>query len=302
MSEDNALGEFLRARRQLLDPAAFALPPDNAARRVTGLRREEVAFLAGVSSHYYARLEQGRDRHPSDVVLRALAQVFDLDESAIELLHRLAQPKPERQRRRAARETVSPRLAKLLAAWPQHPAVLIGRYRDVLAANDLAQLINPGFTPGRNLLRDTFLDPGARTTYLDWDDIAVGAVAGVRASAGDDPNDPRLRDLVGGLSLKSQEFRQLWARHDVRERGSGQKRYDTALAGAITLRYETFTVVAAPGQTLFIFHADPGGTDEQTLRLLTSIIPNTTLQGATEPSAASEPTTINLAENGPSTR
>lgn len=241
-----------------------------------------MAFLAGVSTHYYARLEQGRDRHPSDAVLCALAQVFDLDESAVGLLHRLAQRKPERRRRRAAGETVSPSLARLLAGWPDNPAVIIGRYRDVLAANGLAQIVNPGFTPGRNLLRDTFLDPATRTTYLDWDEIAAGAVAGVRASAGDDPDDPRLRDLIGELSLKSEEFRRLWARHDVRERSSGEKRYDTAHAGVLTLQYETFAVIAAPGQTLFVFHAKPASSDEQTLRLLSSMIPDNTSKRATE--------------------
>ena len=124
------------------------------------------------------------------------ARVFDLDAAALELLQRLARPKAERRRRRAARETVSPRLARLLNGWPNTPAVIIGRYRDVLAANDLAQMVNSGFTPGRNLLRDTFLDPAARTTYLDWGEIAAGAVAGVRASAGDDPDDPRLAILL----------------------------------------------------------------------------------------------------------
>ena len=281
MNDNNALGGFLRARRELLDPAQFALPPDTGVRRVAGLRRDEVAFLAGVSSHYYARLEQGRDRHPSDAVLDALARVLDLDAAAVGLLQRLARPRPGRRRRRCVRETVNPRLSRLLEGWPDTPAVIIGRYRDVLAANALAQLVNPGFTPGRNLLRDTFLDPAARTTYLDWDDIAAGAVAGVRASAGDDPDDPRLRDLVGELSLKSDEFRRLWARHDVRERDSGEKRYDTALAGAITLHYETFAVLSAPGQTLFVFHADPGGADEQTLKLLSAMVPDRTREPMT---------------------
>lgn len=267
------------------------MPPDTGVRRVTGLRRDEVAFLAGVSSHYYARLEQGRDRRPSDGVLGALARVLDLDVAAVDLLRRLVQPAPVR-RRRADRETVSPRLAGLLAVGPDHPAVIIGRYRDVLAANDLAQLVNPGFTPGRNLLRDTFLDPAARTTYLDWDDIAAGAVAGVRASAGDDPDDPRLRDLVGELSLKSEEFRRLWARHDVRERASGQKRYDTALAGPITLQYETFAVIASPGQTLFIFYADPASVDEQTLRLLSSMVPTSTPQLPTKSFTSTEPVAV----------
>jgi hypothetical protein len=141
----------------------------------------------------------------------------------------------------------------------------------VLAANRIAQVLNPGFVPGRNLLRHVFLDPEGRQYYLDWEEIAEGAVAGLRASAGAAPDDPRLTGLVGELSVKSEDFRQMWARHDVRARISGRKRYNNPFIGLITLDYETFTVNADPGQTMFVFRAEPGSSDEHSLLPLAEI-------------------------------
>ncbi len=264
---DNALGDFLRARRRLVDPADLELP-EGGRRRAPGLRREELAFLAGVSGHYYARLEQGRDRHRSAAVLDALARVLGLDEEATRHLHRLADPPPPRRRRARRPELARPSLLALVAQWTDQPAVVVGRHRDVLAANDLAVALNPGFTPGRNLLRDVFLDPSAREVYVDWADVARGAVAGVRASAGDDLDDPRLTALVGELSLKSEEFRAMWARHDVRARAEGLKRYRHPLVGEIALQFEAFGVSGTDGQTLFVFFAEPGTRDGDSLRLL----------------------------------
>ena len=277
MSEsDNALGEFLRARRHLLAPEELGLVADDyRRRRQPGLRREELAFLAGVSSHYYARLERGEARHPSPAVLDALAAVLRLDAGATTHLHRLAQPVSRaRTRARAASrrpEKASPGLVRTIRQWTGQPAVIIGRHRDVLAANDLAVALNEQFRPGRNLLRDVFLDPAAREIYPDWQEVALGAVAGVRASAGTELDNPHLTDLVGELSLKSPEFRTLWARHDVRDRTSGTKRYNNPLVGEITLHYESLTVTGATGQTLMIFTAEPGSTDEQSLRLLAAL-------------------------------
>jgi transcriptional regulator with XRE-family HTH domain len=256
-TSENPLGDFLRARRELVDPTDLGLP-EYGRRRVKGLRREELAFLAGVSSHYYARLEQGRDRHPSDHVLAAVARVLGLDDDAVGHLRSLAQPVPSRRRRPRRPEQVRPGLTHLMSRWADQPAVVVGRYRDVLAATDLASLVNPGFAPGRNLLRDTFLDPAAREVYLDWEAIAEGAVAGLRASAGTELDDPRLTDLVGELSIKSEEFRRMWARHDVHVRD-------------ITLDFESFSVHGVVGQTLFVFFAEPDSAAEQALTLLTGI-------------------------------
>jgi hypothetical protein len=227
--------------------------------------------FAGVSGPYYTRLEQGRDRHPSPAILQALARALGLDEPATTHLHRLARAAPPERRSSRDPETISAGLVHLLQRWSADPAVVIGRYRDVLAANPLAQVLNAGFVPGRNLLHHTFLDPEAREYYLDWQQVAEGAIAGLRASAGHDPDDPRLIELVGELSVRSDDFRVMWARHEVRERVTGRKRYANPFVGTITLDFETFSVNQDPGQTLFIFHAQPGSHDEQALGLLAAI-------------------------------
>ena len=269
-SGDNALGEFLQARREQLDPGPAGLP-DLGRRRVPGLRREELALLAGVSSPYYTRLEPGRDRHPSPPVIDAIGRALGLDEQALAHLHRLAQAASVPPRSSSRAEEIPAGLRQLLDSWSEQPAVVVGRYRDVLAASRLAQVLNPGFVPGRNLLRHVFLDPEGREFYLDWQEVAEGAVAGLRASAGAEPDDPRLAGLVGELSVKSEDFRQLWARHDVRARISGRKRYSNPFIGLIAVDYETFTVNADPGQTLFVFHAEPGSADEKSLLRLRHI-------------------------------
>jgi transcriptional regulator with XRE-family HTH domain len=228
-------------------------------------------MLAGVSGPYYTRLEQGRDRHPSPQVLEAIGRALRLDEQALAHLYRLGQASSAPRKPPPAAEETAPGLRLLLDSWTRQPAVIIGRYRDVLAANGLAQVLNPGFVPGSNLLRHAFLDPEGRKFYLDWAEIAEGAVAGLRASAGAEPDDSRLTALVGELSVKSAEFRQLWARHDVLARTGGRKRYDNPFIGPITLDYETFTVTADPSQTMFVFHAEPGSSDAQMLLLLAQI-------------------------------
>ncbi|MGH3250540.1 MAG: helix-turn-helix domain-containing protein [Trebonia sp.] len=269
-SVDNALGEFLRARRELLDPAKAGVP-DSGRRRVPGLRREELALLAGVSSPYYTRLEQGRDRHPSPQILDAIGRALGLDEQAMAHLRRLAQALSSPPKAAPAAEEVPAGLRLLLDGWTWQPAVIVGRYRDVLAANPLAQVLNPGFVPGRNLLRHVFLDPEGREYYLDWEEVAEGAVAGLRAATGAEPDDPRLSGLVGELSVKSEDFGQMWARHDARPRISGRKRYNNPFIGLITLEYQTFTVNADPGQTMFVFQAEPGSSHEHSLVLLAQI-------------------------------
>ncbi|SEP53507.1 helix-turn-helix domain-containing protein [Amycolatopsis saalfeldensis] len=259
------LGAFLRARRELLDPAELGLP-DYGRRRVPGLRREELAQLAGVSPHYYARLEQGRDRNPSAVVLEAIAKALRLDEDALAHLRQLAAPPPRRRLRDTVGEKVRAGLAELIGTWTEQPAVVIGRHRDVLAANDLAAALNPGFTPGRNLLRDVFLDPAARDVYLDWTAIAHGAVAGVRSTVGSELDDPRLTELIGELSLKSGKFRAMWARHDVEERTAGIKRFNNPLVGEVVVNYQALSVTGAVGQILYIFSAEPGSAQSLTPR------------------------------------
>lgn len=269
MQTDNRLGEFLRARREVARPEDFDLPGPGR-RRTPGLRREEVALLAGISADYYVRLEQGRDKHPSEPVIGALARVFALGDDGLAHLRELA--RPARRRRSPARpERVSPQLARLLEVWSDTPAMVVGRYLDVLANNRLAAALNHCSVAGQNQVRVVFLDPAARRLYADWNTVAAETVASLRALAGPDLDDPRLTDLVGELSLKSDEFRRLWARHDIGMKTSGVKRFEHPMVGELSLRYESFSVNGAPGQTLLVYHAEPGSPSERALRLLGAV-------------------------------
>jgi transcriptional regulator with XRE-family HTH domain len=266
--QPNALGEFLRARREQVSPAQAGVP-DYGRRRVPGLRREELALLAGVSVDYYIRLEQGRDHHPSAEVIGALARALDLDVPAASHLHQLARP-PRPRPRRARPESVRPPIQQLLGLWAATPAFVLGRRADVLAANSLAPALWAGFRPGQNLLRALFLDPAATLALPGWDQIATDAVASLRASAGADLDDPGLTALVGELSLKSGEFRRRWARHDVRHAADGIKHFRHPLAGDLALSYESLALTD-PGQTLVVYHAAPDSPTSQALSLLASL-------------------------------
>ena len=268
MPRENPIGEYLRARRELVRPEHVDLPDAGSHRRVPGLRREEVAMLAGVSADYYVRLEQGRDQHPSAQVLDALARALQLDEHATAHLHRLAAP-PVRRRRRSSRpEKVPASILRLIASWSQTPAYVYGRYMDVLAANPLATAVAPYHAPGHNLVRAAFLDPRVRDMYADWEYVTESAVAGLRALVGPDVDDPRLNELVGELSVRSERFRQLWARHDVRPKRSGISLLDHPQVGPLELSYEKLPIPDTNCQTLVIYHAEPGTPSAQALALL----------------------------------
>jgi transcriptional regulator with XRE-family HTH domain len=264
--DGNAIGEFLRARRELVRPEDVDLAP-GARRRVPGLRRTEVALLAGVSSDYYVRLEQGRERHPSPQVVDSLARALVLDEDATAYLHELATPRPRRRARR--REEVSPALVGMMAAWTETPAVVLGRCLNVLAHNQLGEALFAGHTYSDDLVRLVFLDPDARDFYPDWERVAVNTVGGLRA--GVDPDDRRLVETVGELSVRSVDFRRLWARHDIRQKAHETKRFRHPLVGELTLIYEALTVNSAPGQQLIVYQAEPGSPSVEALSLLGSL-------------------------------
>lgn len=270
MDSENPLGEFLRARRALVRPEDVDLPA-GTRRRVAGLRREEVAMLAGVSTDYYVRLEQGRERHPSAQVAEALARALGLDAEAAAHLHALASPSPARRRPAPRRERVSPNLLRMMEAWPHTPAVVLGRCLTVLAHNALGRALFDGHTYSGDLARLVFLDPDAREFYPDWERVAANTVAGLRAGAGADHDDPRLIEVVGELSLKSETFRRLWARHEIRQKTHETKRFRHHLVGELTLHYESLTVNSAPGQQLVVYQAEPGSASEQALALLGSL-------------------------------
>ncbi|MFB9207089.1 helix-turn-helix domain-containing protein [Nonomuraea spiralis] len=270
--ESNLLGEYVRARRELVTPEQAGIP-SVGVRRVPGLRREEVAMLAGISADYYLRLEQGRDRNPSAQVLVSLARVLRLDDDATAHLLRLGADDPRRRRRRPRKESVPTGIAKLVAALAL-PAYVEGRSFDVLAANAPATALSPRLVAGRNRLRDVFLDPAEQALYPDWENAAQGMVAGFRKSVGADIDDPRFVELVGELSLASPLFSRLWARHDVDTCEGAPKRLDHPQVGELWLNRERLGVSGAAGQTLIVLHPDPGTGSAEKLALLASVTPS----------------------------
>jgi hypothetical protein len=199
--------------------------------------------------------------------------VLRLDEMALRHLHALARPSPRPRRSKPRPERVTPGLARLLECWSATPAIVIGRCLDVLAVNPLASALHGGLGPGANFLRLVFLDPVGCGIYGEWEKVADDTVGSLRATAGADPDLPRLAELVGELTLKSEEFRRRWARHDVREKTSGSKRFVHPIVGPLTLEYETLTVNGAAGQMLIVYHAEPGSDSARALARLAATIP-----------------------------
>jgi transcriptional regulator with XRE-family HTH domain len=271
VSRENLLGEYLRARRELVRPEDAGLPKPDSRRRVPGLRRAEVALLAGVSPEYYMRLEQGRDQHPSPQVLDALARALRLDEDATAYLHRLAQPGTRRRSRRPRPERVSVAVAGLIDAWDTTPAYVQGRYLDVLAVNDLAAALAPCYAAGTNLLRAAFLDPRVQDMLPGWEATTESMVAGLRATIGPDTDDLHLNELIGELSVRSDRFRGLWARHDARSKPPGPTLMDHPQVGRLELHYHRFPIPASEGQELVIYQAERGSRTAQSLALLASL-------------------------------
>ncbi len=252
--EDNRLGEYLKARRAQVTPKQAGVPVAGR-RRVPGLRREELAGLAGVSAPYLMRLEQGRDRRPSPQVLDALARALRLDADGAAHLRALAAA--DEHATPSAPAEVAPGIQQLLDGWSGAAAFVRDRRFDVLASNALARALSPFYDAGHNLLRDTFLDPAARTFFADWPTIAAQAVAGLREEAGAHVGDPALAALVEELS-SDPDFRALWARHDVRAVRGEAKRVFHPTAGAMTLSRQVLTLPDAGGLVLLAYYAEPG--------------------------------------------
>ncbi|MEW1724224.1 helix-turn-helix transcriptional regulator [Streptomyces sp. NPDC093109] len=262
----NALGDFLRAHRARLRPGDVGLA-SYGRRRVAGLRREEVAVLAGMNSDYYARLEQGRERGPSPQILDAISDALRLDRAARDHLYRLADTLPDGHRPQP-RETVGPMLRQLLDGYPNTPAFVLNPALDLLAANSLADALFTPFAAADNLARMTFLDPAGRTFYPQWHRVAEAVVAELRRATGLVPDYPRLNDLVSALSAASDEFAALWSAHSVCGKTHDAKELVHPEVGPLSLTYQTFDVRGAPGQQVVIYHAEPGSTGSHALTLL----------------------------------
>ena len=276
--------EFLTTRRARITPEQVGLAT-TGSRRVPGLRRSEVATLAGLSVEYYARLERGQIAGASSSVLEALATALQLDETERAHLYDLARaadgiPTSGRARRRGTTRTAASRLSLQWALEAITDAVAFVRdpHQNLLATNSLGRAFyapvigdstqHKGRTP--NLARFQFLDPAARDFYPDWDLFAEMCVGIMRTEAGRDPHDRGLQDLVGELSTRSDTFRRLWAAHDVRTHGAGTKRFNHPVVGELTLVYEELAITAEPGLVLLVYTAEPGSPSAERLRLLAS--------------------------------
>jgi transcriptional regulator with XRE-family HTH domain len=287
MDQNGELGDFLRSRRARLRPEDAGVAFSGGARRVPGLRREEVARLAGVSTDYYARLEQGRHPYVSETVLEAVARALRLDDIERGYLFELARPRtPGPDRRRPARvPRVRPAVHRMLDVLDGvSPALVINHRNDVLAANPLAQALITDFDAlpyrERNLARFVLLHPAARDLYMDWEKAAETFTAGLRLAAGRHPDDPQLNELVGELSIKVPEFHTWWASHRVDQCAHGTQRLRHPLVGELTLSYETLALPADPDQIVCIYTAEPGSASAETLRLLASWSAPTTAQAS----------------------
>ena len=266
-AKGNALGDYLRARRGQVRPEDVGLI-GGARRRVRGLRREELATLAGISSEYYLRLEQGRDKNPSAQILDAIARALQLDIKGTEYLHQLASP-PGNRREQLDLETAADGTDELIDQFSM-PAIVASRCLEVLAANPLARALSPGFTPGRNFLRWRLLEPAARDFFVDWDESTDVVVSGLREAAGSDPDDPRLRALVEELSGASARFRELWARAEVGYRpGVIHMRHPDV--GDLYLHRNRFNIPHSGGQHMLTYRAEPGSESAAALEALRSL-------------------------------
>jgi transcriptional regulator with XRE-family HTH domain len=276
MSHSEDVRKFLTSRRARIKPDAAGLPAYGGNRRVAGLRREEVAMLAGMSIDYYIRLERGNLSGASDSVLEALARALQLDDAETAHLFDLARAAAvaPRVRRKHSPRTVRPSVQRVIDAITTAPAWVRNDRGDVLAANQLGaalymDLMAEETTPP-NSARFTFLNPKARQFFADWERSADDIVAVLRSTAGKNPYDKDLTDLIGELSTRSEEFRIRWARHDVKYHRTGRKRLHHPIVGDLDLSFESLELSADPGLRINVYTADPGTPSEDALKVLAS--------------------------------
>ncbi|MFJ4030097.1 helix-turn-helix transcriptional regulator [Paenarthrobacter sp. NPDC089989] len=276
MTHSDDVRKFLTSRRARLTPEAAGLPAYGGNRRVAGLRREEVAMLAGMSIDYYIRLERGNLSGASDSVLEALGRALQLDDAETAHLFDLARAATAaaRARRKRSPRTVRPSVQRVIDAITTAPAWVRNDRGDVLAANELGAALYMDLmaeeTKPPNSARFTFLNPNARRFFADWERSADDIVAVLRSTAGKNPYDKDLTDLIGELSTRSEEFRTRWARHDVKYHRTGRKRLHHPIVGDLDLSFEALELAADPGLRINVYTADPGTPSEDALKMLAS--------------------------------
>ncbi|MGO9820347.1 MAG: helix-turn-helix transcriptional regulator [Solirubrobacteraceae bacterium] len=276
MDPKSEIREFLTSRRARITPEQAGLTVYGDNRRVPGLRREEVAMLAGVSADYYTQVERGNVTGVSDGVLEALVRALRLDDAErshlFNLTHALRTANPAR--RRPPKPPVRASVQQVLDALTSAPAYVRNEYGDLVATNELGRALYSQLFDDRggppNVARFVFLDPRATTFFVDWDEVADQIVAATHAQAGRDPYDRRLTDLIGELSTRSEVFRVRWAAHNVRHHDTGVKRFQHPVVGELELNYDALPLPADPGLTLVTYTAQAGSRAEETLRLLGS--------------------------------
>jgi transcriptional regulator with XRE-family HTH domain len=271
-ADRTALGAFLRSRRDRLTPAQAGMTAFPGPRRVPGLRREELAVLAGLSPDYYSRVEQGRQANVSAEVLDALARALRLDETERAHLHRLAAP----PRRRAARlpateQHADPGLLRLMTTLDHVPALVLGRSGEILATNHLLRsVLGRPFEAGSSLMRYLFLDPDARVRITNWDSFAQASVGALRREMGLHPDDVRLRQLVDELRQADDDVARWWDDHGVRDYASVPKQINHPVAGPLSFDIELVTMANLPDQHLIVYTVQPGSATARALPLLAS--------------------------------
>jgi transcriptional regulator with XRE-family HTH domain len=276
MTHSEDVRKFLTSRRARITPDEAGLPVYGGNRRVSGLRREEVAMLAGMSIDYYIRLERGNLSGASDSVLEALGRALKLDDAETAHLFDLARAATAspRVRRRHSPQTVRPSVQRVIDAITAAPAWVRNDRGDVLAANELGRALyldmmaEVAVPP--NSARFTFLNPKAREFFADWERAADDIVAVLRSTAGKNPYDKDLTDLIGELSTRSEEFRTRWARHDVKYHRAGRKHLHHPIVGDLDLSFEALELPADPGLRINVYTADPGTPSEDALKVLAS--------------------------------
>ena len=256
MPTSRALGDYLRTRRELTRPEDVGITVGPGTRRVPGLRRSEVAQLAGISAEYYVKLEQGQESNPTAQVLDALSRAFRLDAAARAYLHALT--------RKHERVGIDPSPSALTHArwlidsWPLTAAMIHDRHLDIVASNSLMQALVPAYRASVNSLAVLMLDPALRALYLEWDGLTARSVAMLRATLGTQPDDVRSLQLITKLTRESERFRELWTRHDVVTVTEGIHPIAHPTAGPLTLHYTNLRLTGGDGDSMFLYYCEPG--------------------------------------------